>query len=278
MTALLPIDVPRVAVLDGPLVLGIRGEARVQAALRSVACSVLPPWTEVGAWGGYATGRPEQSRVALAAPLDAFRQGADQLLQVRAVDPRAFQIVRSAMLWHAARRLLDRDGIEPVAEEHRATELQRRLGDASLFVYTVPAVAAQWVQLPGADPAREESEIDLYPVPSESTPYKLVMAPQPGRMRRCVVTFSTVVDAALVKALSDWIAPWVVLLEMGGFEQPTAFPGIRSCCFGGVQVYEPDSAEIVVDRFDAAEGGWSVLTNVLSRFALLHPIAFVEIN
>jgi hypothetical protein len=277
MITLLPIDVPRVAVLDGALTLGIRGEARVLAALRSVACAVLPAWVDLGASGGYAVGRIEVSRVALAAPLNEFRQGADQLLQTRAVDPRAFQIVRSAMLWQAARRLLERDGVELVDEERRAAELQRLLGDASLVVYPAQTDAAQTMRLPGADPSGDESEVDLYPTPSESMPYKFVRDPQPGKLRRCVVTFSKDVDAPVVKALSDTIAPWVALLELGGFEQPTAFPGIRTCSFGGVQVYERDSAEIVVDRFDAAEGAWSVLANGLSAFALLHPIFSVEV-
>jgi hypothetical protein len=278
MNALLPIEVPRLVPPDGRLLLDIRGDHDVQVALRSVACSVLPHWIRAGAAGGFGSAPQRPNGAALASPLDAFRQGASLALDVRALDARAFQILRSALLWHAARRLFAAAGVVQVEEEQRAADLQRRFGAASIVVRVVDSLdGAGSVQLPGADPASDESEVDLYPGAGNWRPFKLAMTPQPGRLRRCVVTFDQGLDALVLKAIASTIEPWVQLLELGGFEQPTSLPGTRTCSFGGVQIFDVDSAEIVVDRFDAAEGAWNVLANLLAGLAKSLPIVAVDV-
>lgn len=99
-----------------------------------------------------------------------------------------------------------------------------------------------------------------------------------SRMRRVVVTGTAPQSARDRAALHDWVAPWGAALELGAFTLPHLFPQEAECVFGGVQSFERDSLEIVVDRFDADEEAFSVLLNMLDLFARTQaPIVLAEI-
>ncbi|KAI5916445.1 hypothetical protein [Thauera sp. 2A1] len=243
---------------------------------------ILPYWVAAGKEGGYLAAAAEPGNACLIErPLpDELVNEADLAFFARALDLRAFQIVRSAVLAQAAGRLPpaaggmdDRGGGAEWPEP-----LLSLFGAASFVIRPLARGTEELVPLPGAEPDADVSEMDLYPSARLHASYNFVLAPQPGKLRRCIVTFAESVDRALLSQLAQFIFPWVRLLETGGFDQPTDTPGERSARFGTVQVYDQFSAEIVVDHFAAAEGAWSVLANLLATFALTHPIVSVEIN
>lgn len=282
MSRLLPISAPTLGALTGDWLLGIHGDSLARGHLRSLSSAILPSWIATGGRGGYLAAEAEPGEPCLVEQLgDAARfPEAELAFYARALDVSAFQILRSAMLAQAARHLLppaeEVDGADD--EEGRVARLSRAFPNAGLVVRSLPPAALELIILPGADPEVDDPELESYPPPRTRPAYQLVRAPQPGRLRRCIVEFAARVDRGLLGELSQFIAPWVQLLELGGFEQPTDAPGLRMAAFGTVQIYERCSAEIVVDRFDAAEGAWSVLLNLLATFALARPIVSVEVN
>lgn len=274
MSELLPVDVSPIGAFDGRCELVLTGEAPVQRALRTLAPEVLPAWLALGAAGGYATS--DAPRCTAASPIESFADGGVLMLDVRDLSPRAFQVLRSALLAQLARRVLDRTGPSELEDDLRADALARAVGDARLEIRLCPQQDEALVRLPGADTAGGDAEFELYPAPRAEI--ALHLAPQPGKVRRCVVRFAETVDSVLLDALRPRVASWAAMLEAGGFEQPTSAPGLRSSEFGTLQVFDATSAEIVVDHFVAAEGAWSVLANVLARFGAEHPVIDVEVH
>jgi hypothetical protein len=99
-----------------------------------------------------------------------------------------------------------------------------------------------------------------------------------SRMRRAVVVMAGLQQARDVERLADWLAPLGELLEAGAFCLPSAAPGEAISTFGGVQIFEENSIEIIVDRFDANEAFFDVLVNCLDTYARAgHPIHQLEL-
>lgn len=88
-----------------------------------------------------------------------------------------------------------------------------------------------------------------------------------SRMRRAVVTFVRDLGTADIESLADWLAPLEALIEDGAYCLPSPSPTDAVSIYGGVQLFEPDSAEIVIDRFDANEAFWDTLVNMIDGFA-----------
>lgn len=282
MTELLPILVPQITSLKGDFLLFIRAKETIKAQFNPFFTQILQTWFAAGQAGGFLVPEafPDQFYFAQSSYQTEFYQ-ADLLLQTNGFDPRSIQILRSALLAFLARNFppatckTEDEGTEEVRViEH----LAHLLGTATLVLQRYPVTPVELIALPGADPVSDESDYYFYPAPILHKSFDLVLAPQYGRLRRCIVDFAMTVDNALLAELTAWIAPWKQLLELGGFEQPCDAPGMRLSVFGTVQIYDQRSAEIVIDRFDAAEGAWSILVNMLVTFALTHPIVSVEIN
>lgn len=282
MSLLLPICAPRIANLEGDWFLCIRGDPVLRSHLRTFVGRILPYWVAAGKKGGYLAAAAEPGEACLIErPLPKeFVHEADLVFFARALDLRAFQILRSAVLVQAAAFLPPSiRGMNDLGNEAEWPEpILSLLGPASFVIRSLVKGADEFVPLPGAEPDADVSEMDFYPSARVHPTYDFVLAPQPGKLRRCIVTFSENADRALLDKLAQFISPWACLLEAGGFDQPTVTPGERSARFGTVQVYDQCSAEIVVDHFAAAEGAWSVLANILATFALMHPLVSVEIN
>ncbi|SRR5258706_2805202 len=282
MIAVLPVSVPRLASLDGNWLLVFGGRPAVRTTLRNLADQILPAWIATGEVGGFLSANAEPGQCGLAQiPLPVQSSHSELLLQTCAFDPRALQILRSALLAQIAHRYIaaNRETAgEESNEERRVDQLARLLGTATLALHPYPDAPIDLATLPGADPGVEESDYDFYPTPVLRRPFDLILAAQQGRLRRCIVDFVATIDRLLIGKLAGRISPWVRLLELGGFEQPYDAPGMRSTAFGTVQIYDAHSVEIVIDRFDAAEGAWSVLVNLLAGFASEYSILSVEVN
>jgi hypothetical protein len=279
----LPIDVPRVTALEGPWHLGLRAADPLLGRLRASLAALLPPWIEVGARGGYATGRVDLGdAVASLGPERAWQSGAAWPVQTADVDVRALHILRSGMLHTIVRGRFPaedaNDLLEPGAVE---SALREETADCGLGALPDGVDPSQLVRLPGTrwppDHA-DEFELVMYPPVTRRTPFALRQSDSGGTLRRCLVSLANVADSLLIAELAGFISPWVQLLEGGCFEQPAELPGLSLPVFGGVQVFERRCVEIVVDRFDADEGAWSVLINLLANFSLRQGIASVEIE
>lgn len=284
--ALLPIGLPRVALLEGEWQLCLRAEALPARRLAAPVATVLPVWIEAARQGGYGMvdDVDEQDTGLIERPIGADADAQALLVfGVRALDPRAFQILRSALLAQLARWPVEAAEAEAEDDDEESSlhRLASQLGGARLILLPRGRIAADFTVLPGSDgeSGREGvSEYDLYPAPPRYPPFALAWMQQQGTLRRCVVSFTTRVDAALLASLRTHLHSWAQLLALGGFEQPTRAAGRCLACFGGVQLFEEDSAEIVVDTFEAAEGAWNILAHLLVRFARVHPIVSVEIH
>lgn len=275
MNKLLPIHAPRAVALHGELVLSLRSPAGLGRGLRGVAAEVMAPWLAVGAAGGFSSSyaHPGESTVGTVSPTRGLDAQGSVLLRVQAMDRRAFQVLRSALLCRASRRLLEAGSADASREEEIADRLGLALSGASL---RIDDGSAELQQLPGADP-REVLPEDLFAPPLHEWAC-VVLEPQPGELRRCVIEFEQAVDAALLAELDRFLAPWSALLELGGFEQPFDAPGVRRCSSGAVQIYERFSAELVVDHFEASETAWNVLINMIACYSRQRSVASVEIN
>ncbi|MFN0113199.1 MAG: hypothetical protein ACKVPY_00830 [Paracoccaceae bacterium] len=87
-----------------------------------------------------------------------------------------------------------------------------------------------------------------------------------SRMRSTVVTLSESVNAALCDRLAEWVAPLFSLVEAGAFVMTLPYPAEARSFYSGVQQFEMDSLEIVVDRFEADDAAFEILANMLAAF------------
>ncbi len=284
MAELLPIRVPSVLALHGNFQLIVDGSPAVLAQLDCLVSVIRQVWLSVGQRGGYpvAASGPGQSVLSAHLTTSECSPKSGVFLRARSVDPRSLQILRSASLAQISRVLFPMDGravTAMVEDENVAEELARVLDNASFVLRPNPSVSVDYITLPGADPCDEElSDYDLYPIPVLNGLFDLILDPQLGRLRRCIVEFERAVNDKMLDHLSMFIRPWVQLLELGGFEQPWDAPGRRSSAFGTIQIYDAKSVEIVIDRFEAAEGAWSILVNLLTTYCCHCEILRMEIH
>lgn len=85
-----------------------------------------------------------------------------------------------------------------------------------------------------------------------------------SRMRSTIITLTDRATKAEADSLARWIAPWARLVEAGAFAATRPFPiEARNFC-SGVQSFERDSLEIVLDRFDGDGAAFDILANMLA--------------
>lgn len=251
--------------------------------LRGSLAALLPPWIETGARGGYATGRADLGDAAASlGPECAWQSGMEWAVQTTDFDVRALHILRSGMLHAIVRSRFPAEDANDMLEGGAVeSALLEETAGAVLGALPGGVDPSDLARLPGtrwpADQA-DEFEVVMYPPVTRRIPFALRLSDSGGTLRRCLVSLTGAADSPLIAELARFISPWVQLLELGGFEQPADVPGLSLPVFGGVQVFERRSVEIVVDRFDADEGAWSVLVNLLANFSLGQGIASVEIE
>lgn len=283
MNELLPIEVPETATLDGVWKLALVASPAALARLRGPLRALLPPWVQAGASGAYSAGRaPPGDASAAFLAVEPIESGVQWHVEARDFDVRALHVLRSGLLHAAVRsRFPDEDANDLLEEGAVEAALHQDLQDVRVVVRFTGAEAQPLQRLPGTrwppDHA-DEFEWVLYPGLLPLAPFTVTRSPPGDTLRRCIVSFEEAADRRLIAELTRFLEPWGRLLELGCFEQPTELPGASLCDFGGVQVFERHSAEIVVNRFEADEAAWNALVNLLASFSARHAIVAVEIG
>jgi hypothetical protein len=114
-----------------------------------------------------------------------------------------------------------------------------------------------------SDP-EDENEFDAYPAVSKHLGFASKGEEgDVGKMRRCLVELSVPVETAHIARLSQWVAPWYELLEGGAFARPVGLPSETESFRGDVTLFDEQSIEITVNRFQASETAWHPLLNML---------------
>jgi hypothetical protein len=110
----------------------------------------------------------------------------------------------------------------------------------------------------------DSNEFDAYPAVSKHLGFALHgEGGDVGKMRRCLIELSVLVEAVHVERLSRWITPWYELLDAGAFARPIGLPSQIHSFRGAVTLFDEQSIEITVNRFQASETGWHPLLNML---------------
>lgn len=278
MNNVLPIDAFDAQSLRGEWRLAIDGPEPLQTTLRLYARPLLAPWIALCKQGGCTTGHGATgtSDMVLLSRLDDFASGADLVCNSHALDPRALHVLRSALLAQVAPHLIA--GLDAMEDEQAVAALATTLQGCRFVAWQAEQPHPELQRLAGADPCDPDQEYEHYPDLHDAGLHRIVAIAESGKLRRCVVEFVDPVDAALLLTLRGWIGPWIDLLELGGFEQPCPLPGIGSSHFGAIQLFDAHAAEIVVDCYEADEGAWKILVNLLNEFARIHPLSCVELH
>jgi hypothetical protein len=160
-------------------------------------------------------------------------------VEAQGVDLRSLQLLRSM-----ADRLSLRD-VAVVQCSLSTLETQ----DNSIFVIAEPA---------------DDDENDMYPGISTQVRFNLTSESfVDTRMRRCLVELNTQVEAAHVARLADWIDPWFGLVEAAAYALPVGRATQVNSFRGDVALFDEQSIEITVNRYEASEYGWCALVNLL---------------
>jgi hypothetical protein len=125
----------------------------------------------------------------------------------------------------------------------------------------------------------DENEEELYPEISSKVALQIEWEPSDfSKVRRFLVQTTNPPEPAQVAAIADWINPWCVMLELGGFAMPIDVQESES--FGGsITQFDEVTVEIVVDRFMASECAWNVLINMIDAYGRTSfPVARVIID
>jgi len=118
-----------------------------------------------------------------------------------------------------------------------------------------------------------ENEFDAYPAVSPLVRFTLEgEAGNVGKMRRCLVELTTIVEANHLVHLTDWIYPWFRLLESGAFSMPIGLPTETDSFCGDVVLFDEQSIEIGINRFQASETAWHALINMLDTYWRTTPL------
>jgi hypothetical protein len=166
------------------------------------------------------------------------------VLSLNAIDVRFVELIRSAIAHCNAEQLPEGLSLMPCALASQGVPDQ--------------------VELPWPDYSRS----NIYPAMTSSPCFQLSMDDETdSRMRRLVVSFGAKQAAEDISRLEELISPWAKLLECGAFSLPSDAPKEAQSTFGCVQLFGPESIEIVIDRFDANEAGLELLVNMLDTYA-----------
>ena len=87
------------------------------------------------------------------------------------------------------------------------------------------------------------------------------------RMHQIILAMNGPARPEQIAALAAHVAPWGALLEAGGFVLPRLDPELAASVMGPVQIFERDSIEIVIDRFDADREGLNALVNMIDTYS-----------
>jgi len=196
---------------------------------------------DLGARGGFTPGGAAPRFIVR--HIDAGEEKFRADLELAAIDGRFMECFRSCLT------------VAGRGDAYRRLELRAAAGD-DLYELPVP------------------DEVEGRPVyPGQRAPLQFVLtvdATITSRMRRAVLTMERSQTAADVATVEAGIKPWADALQHGAFVLPSIDPEMAANVFGGVQLFEADSIEIVVDRFDGSEEAFGILVNLLDRFARDH--------
>jgi len=204
-------------------------------ALRRVAALIA----EAGQRGAFpAPGHsPGSSRMKIA----YARQEEHRLLFLS--DGEGFDLYAFELFRNMIHRLL-RQGIE--TREIRVSDLQRPL----ITPYRKPE-------------PNDQNEYDAYPSPAH---VRFAVEAEdfiPTKMRRCLVELALPVEAFHVHQIQQWIAPWFDLIEAGAYALPVGHATEVDSLRGDVELFDEQSIELTVNRFQASETAWGTLVNML---------------
>lgn len=143
-----------------------------------------------------------------------------------------------------------------------SSRLLRQDIEVSRIAVTAPGTASdELFHKPAPD---DESEYDAYPAMSAASHFLIERDWQGDhRARRCLVEWSAPIASADVLRLGESVAPWFKLLEAGAFALPVGLPSETDSVAGAVTLFDEQSCEITVNRFDASEMAWHALINML---------------
>ncbi|MDX8507950.1 hypothetical protein [Mesorhizobium captivum] len=229
---------PGQPVLDGRFLFQATAAEAVDGA---EILEMLSAVADIGARGGFTAGAIAPKFVVHRTNFDTHTFRAD--LEMAAIDGRFLECLRSSLVASGKT-------------------------DAYIALELLAAANGNRHELPYPD------EVDGRPVyPARRIRLQFVLtidATITSRMRRLVLTMRGPQSPTEIAAVEDWITPWANALVNGAFVLPHIDPEIAANVFGGVQLFEEDSIEIVVDRFDSSEEAFDVLINMLDRFASDH--------
>ena len=94
-----------------------------------------------------------------------------------------------------------------------------------------------------------------------------------ARMHQIIIEMDRPVQASDIDAVAEFIAPWGKLLEAGAFCLPRLDPALAYSIMGPTKMFEADSVEILIDRFEADLEGMNALLNMIDSFAVRMPRA-----
>jgi hypothetical protein len=93
------------------------------------------------------------------------------------------------------------------------------------------------------------------------------------RARRCVVEHAEALPPGQALAITPWIEPWFLAIEMDGFALPDYVPGQAGSLRSGVAQFDSHSTEVALLRYSGSEALWPVLLNLVADYhAEGHPV------
>jgi hypothetical protein len=204
---------------------------------------VVQTFALAGARGGFADSgtRPDSSSMSLVSGIGFEPRKVSFKIRVERVDSGAFQTLRNMLTnLESGKFSISRIGVSD-PEKRSARPI------------SVPEIT-------------DENQEDLYPGLSAATAvYVDWGSAGSSKSRRFLVELSQPPDAARVAALSDWIKPWLVMLESEAFGMPFDVQESQSFV-GSVTQFDEVTVELVIDRFMASEAAWNVLINMIDAF------------
>jgi hypothetical protein len=206
--------------------------------------NVVATLAAAGQRGAYPlpTAAPADSRMVLLHGPLVSPIGLSFRLQVRHVDPRAYQLVRNM----AYRSELAQDAV------------------SRILVLAARDEAARVVELPVPN---DENEDDVYPGLSDRGRIEVEWVnTEFSKSRRCLVLLAREPQTDDLSEIGRCAQLWGTLLEASAFALPAGFPGETESYAGAVTQFDSRSVEIEVARLEASETAWNPLINLLEAW------------
>ncbi|MEA3548057.1 MAG: hypothetical protein U9R66_10380, partial [Thermodesulfobacteriota bacterium] len=205
---------------------------------------IVSVFVEAGGHGGFPDPyvSPNHARLTLKSTKLALPGDFICIMEAYYVDRRAFQLLRNM----AGRLKLQNIDVMCIV----VTELAQR----EILAVDVPE-------------PNDLNEGDVYPEISFQVGIKLE-GEETGfsKARRCLVEMRNSVNALHVLGITDWIKSWYLLLEAGAFAMPVGLPEDTHSICGSVTIFDENTVEISMDRFQASENAWNVLVNMIDAY------------